>query len=256
MLWAIVLVIVGVFAVNYGMTRVMEDAVGRGESWDMATRRASSALENLGDSMRGWLPVIVVLISAIVAPESRRNGTTQFALSCGVRRGSLALAQYCALAIVVTVMMLVLHVGIAVAGLRTGAITPAEAAISWVGLLVPVLMLSASVFCWSLTASIIETYLVLLGIPFVVQIIPSVVHGLPRWLPRLLVRVVDNFGLLFPNVGELIPWPHLSYGAALRPPQPEWHWAAVHFCAVTAFWMVLGLWRHRRHDFGSRTAVK
>jgi hypothetical protein len=33
-------------------------------------------------------------------------------------------------------------------------------------------------------------------------------------------------------------------------------WPTMHACLAIAFWVVLGVWLHGRHDFGSRTAVK
>ncbi|MBX3212426.1 MAG: hypothetical protein KF850_10370 [Labilithrix sp.] len=256
MLWVIVLATLGVLAANYGIQRTMERAIGEGASWDVATRRASANLERLAEQVRDWLPVTIVLLAAIVAPESRRNGTTQFALSCGVRRGQIAAAQFAALSVILGVVIAIVHVGFAIPGVTTGAMSPAEVAAAWVGLLVPLFALAAAVFCLSLTATAIETYLVFLGVPFVVRTIPNVVGGFPHWLPRPIVTAIDNFGLLFPEVDSLIPWPHLSYGKPSGLPHAEWHWPAAHLSVVIAFWLVAGLWRYRRHDFGSRAAVK
>lgn len=256
MLWAIVLVMIGVLAVNYGIQRTMDQALGQGMSWDTATRQASSNLERLADQVRSWLPVAIVLIAAIVAPESRRNGTTQFALSCGVRREEIAAAQFVALSIILALVVAIVHAGFAIPGVATGAMSAMDVAAAWVGLLVPLLALAAAVFCLSLTATAIETYLVFLGVPFVVKTLPTLIRGLPKWLPSPVVRGMDNFSLLFPEVDAIIPWPHLSYGTTDGLPHPQWHWPVAHLSVVIAFWLVLGLWRYRRHDFGSRTAVK
>ncbi|MBX3189666.1 MAG: hypothetical protein KF819_21760 [Labilithrix sp.] len=256
MLWAIVLVTLAVLALNYGIRRTMESALGEGASWDMATRRATSNLEQLAAQARRWLPVSTVLLAAVVAPESRRNGTTQFALSCGVRREAIAAAQFLAFAIIDGLVVAIVHVGFAIPGITTGAISASEVALAWVGLLVPILALGAAVFAFSLTATAFETYLLFLGVPFAVQTIPALIRGLPRWLPRPVVTGIDNVSLLFPEIDAIIPWPHLSYGRLDGLPHPQWQWPVAHQCAVIAFWLVLGLWRYRRHDFGSRTAVK
>jgi hypothetical protein len=193
---------------------------------------------------------------AVVAPESRRNGTTQFALSCGVRRGEIATAQFLALSVILGLVVSVVHVGFAIPGIATGAMSAIEVALGWVGLLVPLLALAAAVFCLSLTATAIETYLVFLGVPLMVKTIPTLIGGLPRWFPGPGARALDNFSLLFPEVDAIIPWPHLSYGAAGGLPHPQSQWPIAHETVVIGFWLLLGLWRYGRHDFGSRTAVK
>jgi ABC-type transport system involved in multi-copper enzyme maturation permease subunit len=225
-------------------------------SWDVATRRAGSELESIAAQVRTWLPVAIVLLAALVAPESRRNGTTQFALSCGVRREVIAAAQFLALSTILVVVIAIVHFGFAVSGMTTGAMSRVDVAAGWVGLLLPLLALALSAFCLSLTASSIEVYLVFLALPFLLQTIPSLIGGLPRAVPRLVARGIDNFSLLLPQADEVMPWPHLSYGPAEGLPAPEWHWPAAHLCAALTFWIVLGLWRYQRHDFGSRTAVK
>jgi hypothetical protein len=256
MLWVIVLATLGVLAANYGIQRSMDRAIGEGASWDTATRRASADLERLAAQVRDWLPVTIVLLAAIVAPESRRNGTTQFALSCGVRRSEVAAAQFAALSVILGVVIAIVHLGFAVPGITTGTMSPTEAAAGWVGLLIPLFALAAAVFCLSLTATVIETYLVFLGLPFVMRTIPNIVGGFPSWLPRPVVAAIDNSSLLFPEVEALAPWPHLSYGKDSGLPHADWHWPAAHLSVVILFWLVAGLWRYRRHDFGSRAAVK
>lgn len=256
MLWVIVLATLGVLAANYGVQRSMDQAIGEGASWDMATRRASANLEQLAAQVRDWLPVTIVLLAAIVAPESRRNGTTQFALSCGVRRGAIAAAQFAALSVILGVVIAIVHVGFAIPGVSTGTMSATEAVAGWVGLVLPLFALAAAVFCLSLTATAIETYLVFLGLPFVMRTMPNLAGGFPGWLPRPVVAAIDNSSLLLPEVDALIPWPHLSYGKETSLPHADWHWPAAHLSVVILFWLVAGLWRYRRHDFGSRAAVK
>ncbi len=187
----------------------------------------------------------------------RRNGTAQFVLSLGVRRDVLAAAQYCALALVLVAATLILHVGFAVAGLKTGALGGHEAALAWVTLLPALLAVAACVFALSLTASAPETYLVFLGIPFLTSALPSIISGFPKGFPLWLARGIENLGLLFPDPDQLVLWPHLSFGRSLGgTPLPQWTWPLAQSAAAVAFWIVLGLWRHWRHDFGSRTALK
>jgi hypothetical protein len=256
MIWGLVLLTVGIVAINYGAVRTMRDAIGNGETWDMATRRASSQLDSFATGLRGWLSVVVVLIAALVAPESRRNGTTQFVLSLGVSRNTLAAAQFAALTAFILAATLIVHGGFAAAGLWTGALTGREVALGWTTLLVPLLAPAAAAFALSLTASPLETYLVFIGGPLVTRVVPSLAQGFPDKFPQLLVRALENVGLFFPEINEIIPWPHLSYGSASGPPYPQLGWPLAHLAAAVGFWVVLGLWFQRHHDFGSRTAVK
>jgi len=256
MVWILLLVTLGGIALNYGTTHVIEAAVGQGESWDVATKRAASQLDQTAGMLRGWLGFVVILLAAQVAPESRRNGTTQFMLSLGVRRTTLALAQFTALGLFITGAAFIAHAAFAVAGLHTGAVTGREVEIAWVGLLVPLLAVAAAAFSLSLTASAIETYIVFLGVPALTRSIPSIAHGFPHGFPRALARGMDNLGLFFPDLDAVISWPHLSYGAASGAPHAEWHWYVAQLVAIVTFWTVLGVWLQRHHDFGSRTAVK
>jgi hypothetical protein len=256
LLWGLVLVTAGVMAVNYWLVHQMEEAIGNGESWDIATRQGASRLNDLVSWMRPWLGFAVVLFAAQVAPESRRNGTTQFVLSLGVRRNVLAAAQYIAMGIMLTAAVLILHAGFAVAGAKTGYLNVPEIALSWITLLVPALAIAGAVFALSLTASALETYLVFLGIPVLTRILPAAIGGFPRAFPVSLAHGIQSFGLLFPEFDELVLWPHLSFRSGSAPPHPQWQWALAHASAAIAFWIVLGVWLQRRHDFGSRTALK
>src|SRR5687767_10242489 len=107
--WALVVVMIGSAAIAYWTNQQMVDAMGRGESYDMASRRAASNLDHLADSVRTWLYIAVILLAAQVAPESRKNGTAQFVLSQGVRRDVLAASQLTALAFLITSGVLLVH---------------------------------------------------------------------------------------------------------------------------------------------------
>jgi hypothetical protein len=254
--WALVLLTLAIVGVNYWTTRVTEDALGDGATWDIATHRAASLLEDVAAWMRGWIGFVVVLLSAQVAPESRRNGTSQFVLSLGVRREVLAAAQFTALAVLLGAGFAILHLGFAVAGLKTGYLTTSDAALAWLSLVVPMLALAACVFSLSLTASAIETYLAFLGLPLLARVLPAQMHGFPRAFPPALVRAIENLTLLFPDSETLIAWPLLSFGRSSGRPAAELAWPVAHVLAATAFWVVLGVWLQRHHDYGSRTALK
>jgi hypothetical protein len=256
MLWVLAILTVGVLGISYWTTHALEDAMGQGESWSLATRQQASRLEDLASWIRAWIPAGVILFAAQVAPESRRNGTAQFALALGVRRNVIAGAQYLALALVIVCGTLVLHAGFAVASFEVGHGNAREAALAWISLLVPALMLAGAVFSLSLTASAIETYLVFLGVPFVVNVLPRLAGSFPSAVPLFLIRGVQNVGLLFPAPDTLVVWPHLSFGGDAKPPTPVVAWAVLQAVAATAFWVLLGLRLQERHDFGSRTALK
>jgi hypothetical protein len=254
--WALVILTVAILGINYWTAHVMEDAMGTGETFDIASRRAASRLQGLSSFLRGWIPFVVTLLSAQVAPEARKNGTTQFVLSVGVRREVLAGAQLAALFILIGSALGILHVGFAAAGLKTGYLGPRDVVLGWISLVVPMLALATSVFALSLTASAIETYLAFIGVPLLVRTLPAQVHGFPRTFPRALVHAIENISLLFPEPETLVTWPLASFGASTGEPRPHVFWPAAHLVAIVAFWLTLGLWLQRRHDFGSRTALK
>jgi hypothetical protein len=256
MVWLLLVVTLAIVAIYYGTQRAVEESIGGGDTWEVATRRAASRLDQLAATLRGWLGIVTILLAAQVAPESRRNGTTQFVLSLGVGRGTLAAAQLTALSILLTALCLILHAGFAVAGLRTNAVTTYEVAVAWLWLLVPLLALGAAVFAISLTASPLETCLLFIGVPLLARTIPGWAHGFPKGAPHAIVRAVENLGLFFPELDEIIAWPHTTYGSANGAPYADWHAPAAHLAAAIAFWIVVGLALHRHHDFGSRTAVK
>jgi hypothetical protein len=254
-LWVLVVLTLAMVGLTYATTRTMEEAIGNGETWEMATRRATNQLESFASWMRPWLAFAVVLLAAQLAPESRRNGTTQFVLALGVRRHVVAAAQFAALTLVLTAGVLIVHAGFVVAGLRAGNMHANEIAASWVTLLAPLLAIAASVLSISLTASALETYLIFLAVPLLASIVPTI-HGVPKVVPLALVRALENLNLLVPNPTELTTWPRLTFGDAHGPPSPEWGLLVAQACTALAFWMLLGLWRQSRHDFGSRTATK
>lgn len=256
LLWVLAAVTLACVALNFWTVRTVEEAMGNGATWDVATKRAASGLDDLAGTMRAWAVVLVVLVAAQVAPESRRNGTAQFVLSSGVRREVLAAAQFAALALLLAVVTLIIHVGFAIAGIHVGALSVREAALAWPLLFGPLVAVALAAFALSLTASALETYLVFIVVPLVTRALPSLLHSLPRGLPSFVVRAIDNIGLLFPAASDIIVWPHLGLAATGGDPRPELAWPVVHACSATLFWTALGLWFYRHLDLGSRTAAK
>jgi hypothetical protein len=162
-----------------------------------------------------------------------------------------------ALAALLTAGTLVLHGGYMAAVARVGSVNGAEVLLGWALLLVPLLATAVAVFSVSLTMSTIETLLVFVAVPFALQVAVLGASSLDahRWL--WLVRVFESARLLFPNPADATPWPHLSFSSpAPRAPAPEMLWPVVHALLADAFWTTWGLFALRRHDFGSRTAIK
>ena len=254
-LWLLVAMTLAMVSLAYATSRTMEDSIGNGETWEMATRRASSQLDTFASWIRPWLVFAVALFAAQVAPESRRNGTTQFVLSLGVRRPVLAAAQFVALALVLGSGVLIVHAGFVVAGVRAGHMSFAEVSVAWFTLLAPLLATAACVFAVSLTASTLETYLVFVVVPLLASILPTV-HVVPQAVPPAFVRALENVRLLLPDPVELMTWPRLTFGAADGAPLPECRWLVAQAAAAVAFWTLFGLWLQGRHDFGSRTAAR
>lgn len=256
MLWLFVILAIALASANYASTRALEQMLGNGQTWETATRRAASELESLAATIRTWFPVLVVLIAGQLAPETRRNGTAQFVLSTGVSRNAFAAAQLAALALFLAIATAILHLGFGIASYRVNGMTASEIALTWPLFFVPLLALAACVFALSLTASTIETYLVFLGVPVVTRLVPGYMGGFPKWTPRAVVRAVENLASFFPDISHVTRWPHLDYRDSELLIRAEWKSHAAQLVLVTLFWILLGLWRQRRHDFGSRTALK
>ena len=258
LLWIVVLVAVGGIALNYWSAREMDRIMGAGASWAMATRRAASHLEELASTVREWMPLVVVMLASLVAPESRRNGTTTFALSSGVRRDTLAAAQFAALALLIAALTLLLHISFVVAYLRTDGASKWDLAFAWPLFFVPMAGVAAAVLAFSLTSSTMETLLVFLGVPFFARILPHLMGGLPGGAPAWIVRTLENVALLFPDASEVVTWPHARFAASTDTvSDPSALRASVaHLVLAICFWVALGVYRHRRHNFGSRMALK
>src|SRR5258708_22391041 len=118
---------------------------------DIDTRRAAATLETYTDQIRKGAAILVVVVAALVAPPSRRDGTTQFVLTLSVGRRRLALAQFGALALFILMGTIVVHAGYMITAYKLGILRVEEALWAWLLLLVPLLVLAAVRFSMSLT---------------------------------------------------------------------------------------------------------
>lgn len=250
MVWVILFVIIAMLGLNELMRSVMEQSLESGDSYDIATRKAVSGLERIGLSIRQWLPIAVALIALQLAPESRKNGTTQFVLSLGVSRIRVALAQYAALCVFLLSIVLIVHVGYCISGFRIGAVTAAEFAGAWLTLTGSVLVLAAVVHALAMTLSGVEVVLVLFVVPLFAAMFPQLTSTL-KIEANWLVVMLDNVNLFYPNPNALVTWPHLAFKANV-----QWQWPLIHRIFAASFWLLFGYWLLRYHDFGSRTAAK
>jgi hypothetical protein len=260
-LWIVVALAGALLLVNFAIASQMRGMLQEGIRYDIATRRAAAALDSYADQIRQWAVVLVLVVAALVAPPSRRDGTTQFVLTLSVSRRRLAMAQFGALGLFILAGVLVIHAGYAVAAYRLGVLRAQEAAVSWLFLLLPLVLWAAAGFSLSLTRPALLVYAILLGVPYL--LLPLLSAFIASWsakspeVVRLLAsRVVDNWGLLFPKVATLIAWPRATLPTPDRPPWPAWTWEGLHALAASAFWIVIGHWTYRRHDFGSRIPTK
>ena len=260
-LWIVISLVGVALLVNYTIQTQMAEMVEEGVRYDIATRQAAASLDSYAGQIRQGSVLLVLVIAALVAPPSRRDGTTQFALTLSVSRLRLALAQYGALAAFIVLGALVIHVGYMIAAQRVGILSWPEALFAWALLIVPLFAQAAASFALSLTRPPLLVFGILLGIPYL--LLPVLGYFVESWdtdVPRVVrlfaARSIDNVDLLFPRLAPLVAWPDLSLPTPERPPYPAWGLEAVRALAATAFWVVAGLWAYRRHDFGSRLPTK
>ena len=257
-LWLICGVLLIMILLNVYYQTQIGEWLERGMTYDMATRKASGKLRDLSNVIRTNAILFVTVISALVAPASRKNGTTQFMLSMQVSRLRLALAQFAALAILIAVTVLITHVGFSIAALRIGYMHTPELLLGWIPLLLPLLSLAAVSFSLSLAFSTIVTYLILFGVPGVLlPLIESILSWQGKWIPIPFARCVDNLALLFPNVEFLLFWPFLSPRLMITDPQlPVWTWSVLHYTLGVLFWVGAGYLIYRNSNIGSRRPLK
>jgi hypothetical protein len=260
-LWIVVALLGALTLINALIQSQMTGMLEQGVRYDIATRRAAASLDGYVQQIRGAAALLVVIVAALVAPASRKEGTSQFVLTLAVSRFRMAAGQFGALALFIALGTLVVHAGYCVAAYRLGILGPAEALGGWPLLLVPLLLAATSSFSLSLTRPPAVVYALLIVIPYVALpllalFVSSWSTDVPAWIRLVSARFIDNAGLLFPDVGPLIAWPKLPLATSDRPPIPAWGWETAHQVAAVAFWVTAGLWAYRRYDFGSRIPTK
>ena len=261
-LWVVIAIVGVVMLVNGIVQSQMKGMLENGVRYDIATRRAAAALDTYAEQIRQGAVILVLVVAALIAPSSRKDGTTQFVLSLSVSRLRLAAAQFGALTIFVLLGTLVIQVGYSVAAHRLGILQPAEAVFAWIFLFALLLVIASTSLALSLTRPALVVYAILLGVPYLLlPVLTGFANDwestrVPAGLRLAVARTIENVGLLFPDVGALIVWPKLTWATPERPPLPSWRLEALHELAVVTLWIVIGLWAYRRYDFGSRTPMK
>ena len=260
-LWVVVALVGMVMLINATIQSQMKEMLEEGVRYDIATRRAAVTLDRYAEQIRQGAVMLVVVVAALIAPASRKEGTTQFVLTLSVSRLRLAAAQFGALALFILLGTLVVHAGYTVAAARLGLLRVPQALFGWAVFLVPLLLLASASFALSLTRPALVVYSILLGVPNLA--LPLLSAWVASWSVRvpelvrfLSARIIDNVGLLFPRIETLVVWPKLWFAVPERPPYPAWGWEALHQLAVVGLWVVVGVWAYRRYDFGSRIPPK
>ena len=260
-LWVVVALVGMVMLINATIQSQMKEMLEEGVRYDIATRRAAVALDRYAEQIRGGAVLLVVVVAALIAPASRKEGTTQFVLTLSVSRLRLAAAQFGALALFILLGTLVVHAGYTVAAYRLGILRAPQALFGWAVFMAPLLLLASASFALSLTRPALVVYAILLGVPnLALPLLSAFVANWSVRVPELVrflsARLIDNAGLLFPRVETLVVWPSLWFAVPERPPYPAWGWEVLHQLAVVGLWVMVGLWAYRRYDFGSRIPLK
>ena len=255
-------IIIGIFAIMAMVYFYNQSQFNRlldeGISYDMATQQASGMLDRLARQIRGFSMIFVILISALVAPESRKNGTTQFVLSMQVSRLRLGIAQFIALSLFIAAAVFIIHIGFSIFAIQVDYFSLWEFFFSWFFLLVPLLLTAAVSFTLSLAFSSIIVYLIIFGIPSVLlNILNELIGWKDKEAPLFLVQLIDNISLLFPEPESLIFWPFMGPDISVSgPPYPIWIWSILNAIFVVCFWLLLAYAFYRNFNIGSRRPLK
>ncbi len=256
-LWFLVTLIAAMVAFNYLLAQNSATAVEGGASADAALHQAAATFDQWIAYILPRIMVVGVVMAVLIAPESRRNGTTQFVLSVPMKRRSLAFTQFASIAVFISIAYMIIHFGVAIGGWRVGTVGLAEAAGAWVTLVIPALAVSAVVFALSLVFSLAATLVLCLAIPSGLVVLTEAVRQAEAFDPTVPLKMLEHAAFLFPAWENLIFWPRLPTEALnMGPATPGWGWLLAHEVLVVAFWVMLGSWLYLRHDFGSRTALK
>ena len=257
-LWVICAVILAMVLLNvYYQSQIGEWLEG-GMTYDMATRKASSRLNSLAEQVKSYSVLLVILVSALVAPTSRKNGTAQFVLSLQVCRLKLFMAQYTALSILITTAVLITHLGFSFVGYYLGSIGIPEVFAGWISFLIPLLAVAAVSFSLSTAFSSIAVFITLYGFPFLLlPLFDTLMQWKGKYIPVQVARFVDNLGFLFPNPDFLMFWPRLSPKFSVSaPPFPVYTWSILNFLFAAAFWILFSYYFYVNYNIGSRQALK
>ncbi len=256
--WVICAVVIAMILLNFYFQSQMNEWLEGGMTYDMATRRASNSLSSMAAQVRSYSILLVIIVSALIAPASRKNGTTQFVLSMQVTRLKLSIAQYAALTVFITAAVMITHLGFSIVGLYIGSMGLFEVLIGWISLLVPLLIVAAISFSLSTAFSSIVVYITLFGIPsLLLPLLDTFMQWKGKWIPVPVARLFDNFGFLFPDPKFLMFWPHLSPGhMVVDPPFPIYMWSILNLVFAAAFWIFISYYFFANYNIGSRQPLK
>jgi len=211
----------------------------------------------LAQALHYFVLLFVTLLALLVAPESRRNGTTQFLLTLPISRGRVARAQFAAAALLIAASVSILHLGIGYGGWRIGAVSGFELCLSWVPLLALCLLQALAVFALSTSMSATATLVLMIVVPILLAVSVQSLAAFRTVDTTLPIRLLEHARFLFPDMSGLLAWPRvwLSYDLGQVPATSSLLMLAQQGCAV-AFWTAVGLLRYRRFEFGSRTLLR
>jgi ABC-type transport system involved in multi-copper enzyme maturation permease subunit len=256
-LWVLATILAGVVAFNLYIS-------DQTQQFEQANRVASTvgpqlagSFTQLAEAIHYFVLLFVSLLALLVAPESRRNGTTQFLLTLPISRGRIARAQLAAIAILIGASVLILHVGIGYGGWRIGAMSATELWLSWIPLLVMCLLQALPVFALSTSMSATATLIIILVVPILLAVTANALAAFRSIDATLPIRLIEHARFLFPDLSSLLAWPRvwLSYQVG-DVPATSLRLLFVHQLCAVAFWTLAGLLRYRRYEFGSRTLLR
>lgn len=257
----IVILMLLMVVINFKVINRFNDFLEDGSSYDVATRRASNSLNRYANEITMFGVITIVLVSALIAPGSRRDGTTQFMFTIAVGRFRFAVSQFAALAAFVLAAAMLVHVGYVIPAMMLDAMTLPEILLSWIFLFVPMLMLSLVIYMISLSHAALTSYALILGVPLI--ILPAY-EGLlgdlakdDRAVAFFLQRMINNLMFFYPKVDTFMVWPELlPKGDPGVLPVPVWTWSVLHSCSAILFWVIVGSWLFRHASIGSRNLLK
>ena len=249
-LWIVLAACVAMIAMAGMAGHAFDDAIREGESFDVATRQAQSQLNGYAERIRQGLLFVGLILGIQMAPEARKNGTTQFALSVGASRLQVAIAQFAALGTLLTALTFVLHAGFVLASWRYIDLQAAEMLLGWSTMWLRIMGGALTAFSLSMTLSGVECLLLLVLLPGVLSLLRASTRELAL-SNTFLSNLVENLPLLFSDMSFTAAWPRLTYKLPAT-----FYWMSVHELIVALLWVSVGYWLLRRHQYGSRTAVK